>query len=278
MVHTSRQLKALVRNLSDGDSTKAQILIRNYVMERFLERVSLSPYKENLIIKGGILMASLVGLQKRTTMDVDATIKHLPLNAEDARQIVREIGSVPVEDGMTFAVKSAAQIMDEADYPGIRVMVDSTLETMHTPLKIDFSTGDAITPGEVDYAFPLMFESRTIPLLAYPLETVVAEKLEGALTRGTLNSRMRDFYDMYMLQTLYAQQLDVTTLKRAIENTSRQRGTQGLHKDTAVILQEIAESQDMQGRWANYQRTFDYAANLTWDEVMRAVMVLANPL
>ncbi len=146
MIHTSRQLKALVCNLSKGDSTKAQTIIRNYVMERFLERLSLSPFRDNLILKGGTLVAAMVGLDNRSTMNVDATLKNLPLSEESARKVVEEITSIQIEDSMAFEIKSVASIMDEADYPSVRVMLDTTLETMHTPLKIDFSTGDIITP------------------------------------------------------------------------------------------------------------------------------------
>lgn len=144
MIQTSRQLKALVRNLSKGDSNKAQIIIRNYVMERFLERLSLSPYKNNLILKGGTLVSAMVGLDNRSTMDVDATIKNLTLSVESAQKIVEEISSIWIEDGMTFEIKSVYAIMDEADYPGVRIMLDTTLETMHPQLKIDLSTGDII--------------------------------------------------------------------------------------------------------------------------------------
>ncbi|HBK86022.1 MAG TPA: nucleotidyl transferase AbiEii/AbiGii toxin family protein, partial [Firmicutes bacterium] len=160
MIRTSRQLKALVRNVSRGDSAKAQIIIRNYVMERFLERLSLSQYKSNIILKGGTLVAAIVGLDNRSTLDVDATLKNLPLNEEKARKMVEDIISVPVDDGMIFEIKNVVPIIDEADYLGIRIMLETTLENMRTPLKIDFSTGDVITPREVSYSFRLLFEER----------------------------------------------------------------------------------------------------------------------
>ena len=141
MIHTSRQLKALVRNLSKGDSTKAQIIIRNYVMERFLERLSVSPYRGNLILKSGALVASIVGLDNRSTLDVDATFKNLPLSEESARKVVEDITGIQLGDGMAFEITSVAPIMDEAEYPGIRVTLNSTLETMRTPLKVDFPNG-----------------------------------------------------------------------------------------------------------------------------------------
>lgn len=193
MIHTSRQLKALVRNMSKGNSAKAQVIIRNYVMERFLERLSLSPYRSNLILKGGTLVAAMVGLDNRSTMDVDTTVKGMDLSAESVREIIGGITAVEIDDGMTFEIEGIESIMDEADYPGIRVMMMAMLETMRTPLNIDFSTGDVITPHEVTYSFNLMFEERAISILAYNLETILAEKLETLLSRGTANTRMRDF-------------------------------------------------------------------------------------
>ena len=271
MIRTSRQLKALVRNLSKGDSAKAQIIIRNYVMERFLERLSLSQYRNNLILKGGTLVAAMVGLDNRSTLDVDTTLKNLPLNEESAKKIVEEITTISIDDGMTFEIKSVASIMDEADYPGIRIMLDTTLETMHTPLKIDFSTGDVITPREVSYSFRLLFEERTISILAYNLETVLAEKIETLLARGTANTRMRDFYDIYVLTNSQAHNIDSATLKEAFINTSEKRGTISLLPDVDLILKEIAESTVLIDLWRNYQRKFDYAADVLWDDVMKSV-------
>jgi predicted nucleotidyltransferase component of viral defense system len=276
MIHTSRQLKALVRNMSKGDSTKAQIIIRNYVMERFLERLSLSPYRDNLILKGGTLVSAMVGLDNRSTMDVDATIQNLPLSVEDARRVVEEIISIQIEDGITFEIKSAANIMDEADYAGVRITLDATLETMHTPLKIDLSTGDVITPRAVSYSFKLLFEDRSISILAYNLETVLAEKLETLLSRGTANTRMRDFYDIYALETMQQQNIDPFVLREAFVNTSRKRGSQAVVQDIALILDEIQESKEMTALWINYQRKFDYATGIEWSDVVQSSRKLCD--
>lgn len=276
MIHTSRQLKALVRNISKGDSGKAQVIIRNYVMERFLERLSLSQYRNIMILKGGTFVAAMVGLDNRSTMDVDATLKNLPLNEDNARKIVEEITAIHIEDGMIFEIKSVTPIMDEADYPGIRIMLDTAIETMHTPLKIDFSTGDVITPREVSYSFRLLFEERTISILAYNLETVLAEKLETLLARGTANTRMRDYYDIYVLTNTQEHNIDNATLKEAFVNTSAKRGSIGLLSDVHLILKEVAESTVLIDRWKNYQRKFDYAADVLWADVMESVSCLVD--
>lgn len=278
MIHTSRQLKDLVRNRSGGDSLKAQVIIRNYMTERFLERLSLSKYRENLVLKGGVLVAAVIGLDLRSTFDMDATVKNLPLSETDAMQIVEDIISVPLDDGMSFNVKSISPIMGEADYPGLRVMLDATLENMHTPLKIDFSAGDVITPREIDYSFRLLFEDRTISILAYNLETILAEKFEAVITRGTTNTRMRDFYDICVIGNMQARNIDNGIFKKAYINTSDKRGSAGLRKDMDLIFKEITESTVLMELWKNYQNKYEYAANLTWDEVMQAVRQLADKL
>ena len=278
MIHTSRQLKALVRNISKGDSAKAQIIIRNYVMERFLERLSLSHHRNNMILKGGTLIAAMVGLDNRSTMDMDTTLKNLPLSEENARKIVEEITAIHIDDGMTFEIKSVVPIMDEADYPGIRIMLDTTIETMHTPLKIDFSTGDVITPSEVSYSFRLLFENRTISILAYNLETVLAEKMETLLARGTANTRMRDFYDVYMLTNTQAHNIDNATLREAFANTSEKRGSIALLSDSDLILKEIDESTTLINLWKSYQRKFEYATDVSWGDVIKSARSLVEIL
>ena len=203
MIKTARQLKDLIRNLSRKNAADAQILMRNYMMERFLERISLSAYRDKFILKGGMLVAAMVGLDARSTMDLDATVKGANVSVEDVENMMAEIIAVPIDDGVTFQVKSISEIMDEAEYPGIRVTMTTLFDGVRTPLKIDISTGDAITPKEVRYSFKLMLEDRSIDVWAYNLETVLAEKLETIITRTTTNTRMRDFYDIAILQQLY---------------------------------------------------------------------------
>ena len=197
MIHTAKQLKDKVKNMSGGNSEVAQALIRTYFMERFLERVSVSEYRNNFILKGGMLVASIVGVDMRATMDIDTTVKALPLNEKDARAIIERIGELQLEDGVNFKITSVKEIMEEFDYPGIRMMIEANLERMRQPFKIDISTDDAITPGAVEYKYKLMFEDRSISVLSYNLETLLAEKMQTILARGLANTRMRDFYDVY---------------------------------------------------------------------------------
>ncbi|MCL2820833.1 MAG: nucleotidyl transferase AbiEii/AbiGii toxin family protein [Oscillospiraceae bacterium] len=276
MIRSSRQLKDLVRNLSGGNSTKAQMIIRNYVMERFLERISVSKYRDNLILKGGVLISALVGLDKRSTMDMDTTIKSMPLTVDSAREMVENIVNVVLDDGMTFEIQNIAPIMDDADYPGIRVLLETKIDNMRTPLKLDFSTGDIITPREITYSFKLLFEERTISILAYNLETVLAEKLETIIARGTANSRMRDFYDIFVLYNVFMPDLDIDVLKSAVHNTSVQRGSSIVMQDMFLIIDEVEKSTVMIGLWDNYQRKFDYAADASWNDVIPVIRKLCD--
>lgn len=274
MIRTSRQLKALVRNMTHGDSTQAQIIIRNYVMERFLERISLSIYRNNFILKGGMLVAAMVGIDVRSTLDIDTTIKNMPLTLETAKGMIEEIISIPIDDGITFSITKILKIMDEAEYSGIRVLLDTKLETIRTPLRVDISTGDIITPREVAYSFKLMFEERTISILAYNLETVLAEKLETVLSRGELNTRLRDYYDLYILQNEYPHTIDMEQFGKAVAATSEKRNTKEMLQEGKRVLQEISRSLDMQELWRKYQTKYPYSEEISWEMVMEAVISL----
>ncbi len=272
MIKTSRQLKDLIRNLAKDKAADAQILLRNYMMERFLERISLSEYKENFILKGGMLVAAMVGLDARSTMDLDATVKGARVNVEDVENIIAVIVSVPLEDGVIFQVKSISEIMDEADYPGVRVNMDCLFDGTKTPLKIDISTGDVITPREIRYSFKLMFENRAIDVWAYNLETVMAEKLETIIARTTTNTRMRDFYDLHILSLLYGNKVDYAVLKSALAATAEKRGSAELLRNAEKVL---SDSRDMQALWDNYRKKFSYASDISWEDINRSVRQLA---
>lgn len=278
MIHTSTQLKALVRNKSHGDNAKAMTLIRNFVMERFLERISLSKYSGNLILKGGLLIASMVGLDNRATMDIDTTIRNYNLSAKDAEKMMEDIIAVPLDDGTRFTVKSVESIMDEAEYPGIRFKLEAALDTMKTPLKIDISTDDVITPKEVNYEYKLMFEERSIPLLAYNLETVLAEKMETIVSRGTLNTRMRDYYDLMILNVVKSDSINYVDLAKALEATSRKRNSYELLSAPEHILKQIKSDAGLMEQWQIYQRKFDYAAVYHWEDIVTNIERLFGKL
>ncbi len=278
MIHTSTQLKALVRNISHGDNAKAMTLIRNFVMERFLERMSLSKYSGNLILKGGLLIASMVGLDNRATMDIDTTIRNYNFSAEDAEKMIEDIIAVPLEDGTRFTVKSVENIMDDAEYPGIRFKLEAAMDNMKTPLKIDISTDDVITPKEINYEYKLMFEERSIPLLAYNLETVLAEKIETIISRGTLNTRMRDYYDLMILNVVKSDAINYADLTKALEATSRKRNSYELLSAPKHILEQIKSDTGLMEQWRIYRRKYDYAADYHWEDIVKNIEQLFKKL
>ena len=276
MITTARQLKDLIRNLSKKKSADAQILMRNYMMERFLERISLSEYKNQFILKGGMLVAAMVGLDARATMDLDATIKGTSVSVEDVEMIISQIISIPLDDGVSFRIKRISEIMEEADYPGVRVSMETKFDGVITPLKIDISTGDIITPREIKYNFNLMLEDRTIEVWAYNLETVLAEKLETVISRNVTNTRMRDFYDIYILQKLYGEQLSKDVLRDALVATAKKRETleQIETEDIDEVFDEIQSSSVMENLWKAYQRNYSYSADIPWHTIMKSIRTL----
>lgn len=278
MIKTSRQLKDLIRNLSKEKKAEAQILMRNFMMERFLERISLSDYRDKFILKGGMLVAAMVGLDARATMDLDATVTGFDVNAGNIEDIVKDIISVPVDDGVVFSIVQISEIMDEAEYPGIRISMKASFDGALIPLKIDISTGDAITPRAIRYSFKLMFEDRKIEVFAYNLETVLAEKVETIIRRATLNTRMRDFYDIYILNQLYGDTLDYELFGRAMNATAQKRGSIHFLADAYDIFEEIYHSEEMQKLWISYQKKFSYASDISWEEVMQSVFELYNKI
>lgn len=275
MIKTSRQLKDKVRNMARGDSAKAQLLIRNYGMERFLERVSLSEHRDNFILKGGMLVSAMVGLENRATMDIDTSIRNMPLDTIAAKAMVEEIIAVPVDDNIRFELNDFGTIMDDAEYSGVRISLNAFLDATRIPLKIDISTGDAITPAAVNYQYKLMFEERYITLWAYNLETVLAEKIETVLSRSVLNTRLRDFYDLYVLQDT-GLEIDKATLAAALTATARKRGSEQALALYERTLDEIRISPLMREQWERYQGKNNYAAGIVWDDVISDIRALCD--
>lgn len=273
MIHSSKQLKDLIRNLSKEVGIEAHVLIRKYMMERFLERVSSSKYNGSFILKGGMLVAAFVGVEARATMDIDTTIKGIPVTIIDMERTITEISNIDLDDNVKFRIKKVSEIMDEAEYSGIRFSMDAVLDGAVIPLKIDISTGDVITPREIAYSYKLMFEDRTIPIMTYPIETVLAEKLETVISRSITNTRMRDFYDIHIL--LKSQNINADILALALERTAKKRGNFSLLENAESVLKIVKSDEDMKRLWDIYQKKFKYAGEYTWDEVIHSVRELS---
>jgi len=242
-------------------------------MERFLERVSSSKYNGSFILKGGMLVAAFVGVEARATMDIDTTIKGIPVTMVDMERTITEISNIDLEDNVKFRIKKVSEIMDEAEYSGIRFSMDALLDGAVIPLKIDISTGDVITPREIAYSYKLMFEDRTIHIMTYPIETVLAEKLETVISRSITNTRMRDFYDIHIL--LKSQNIDADILALALERTAKKWGNFNLLENAESVLKVVKSDEDMKRLWDIYQKKFKYAGEYTWDEVIHSVRELS---
>ena len=271
---TQAQLKGRLKSLAQKNHADARILIRIYMMERFLERVSTSRYKDNFIIKGGILVTSLIGVALRSTMDIDTTIKNLNLSETDICQTVEEICAIDLQDEITFQIKQISHIMDEMEYPGIRITLNAYLGKMPVPMKIDVSTGDIITPGEVQYQYKLLLEDRPIPLWSYNLETLLAEKLQTVLARGILNTRIRDFYDLYELTSVYKDKIDQLLLKDAFHATCTKRGSLLLLTTGPQIISALQQDSHLMEMWKSYQQKYSYANEISYIDIMQCTQNL----
>ena len=265
------QLKALIKKKATEKNISAQLVMQNYMLERLLERISLSMYKQNFILKGGFLISDIVGLDTRATMDLDTTIKGFDLNHETIREIFDEICKIPIEDDIIFEMLGTADIRVGNDYPGIRINMKANYPPIRVPLAVDVTTGDKITPHEIEYALSLMFDERKINILAYNLETVFAEKLETIISRGIANTRPRDFYDIYILWKLRGGELDLSILTKALEQTSLKRGSREVMKRYDSILSDVLASEHMREFWRKYQTDFGYATDISFEAALDAV-------
>jgi len=255
-------LKAKIRNLAREKDMSAQVVLQNYMFERFLERLSKSAYKDKFILKGGMLIAALVGIDNRATMDMDATIKNYPVDNDSITRAIKEICNISTDDDVTFTFNNVDAIRDDAAYGGYRVSIVSEYDTIIVPMQIDITTGDAITPKEVLYLFKMIFEEGNIGVWAYNIETILAEKVETILRRGELNTRPRDFYDVYILTK--TQSFNLLVFKEAFKSTTTHRETSHILNDISKRIDEIESSETLKKRWSKYTKDYSYAEDIVW--------------
>lgn len=260
-------LKAKIRNIAKTKNIPAQVILQNYMFERLLVRLAQSEYREKFVLKGGMLVAAIVGLDNRATMDLDTTLKNLPLTPDALLTALEQICIIPGNDEVSFSVGGITPIRDDDIYGGYRVMLTARYDTIVSPLSIDVSTGDIITPCAVELSFNEIFDdSKSFRLWAYNIETVLAEKVETILRRTVFNTRPRDFYDAYILAT--TQTYDKMTFKRALQATAQHRGTEQQIANVTGILKAISESAALQSMWRKYCRQFAYARDISFDQVI----------
>lgn len=268
-------LKARIRNMAKQKNIPAQVVLQNYMFERLLVRLAGSEYKEKFVMKGGMLVAAIVGLDNRATMDMDTTLKNMPLTPEAIRSALENVCGMAFDDGIMFEIGTISPIREDNIYGGYRVMLNARFDTMLTPLSIDVSTGDVITPHAVQYRFSEIFdEEKHYELWAYNIETVLAEKVETILRRGVFNTRPRDFYDAYILTT--TQTFDRKVFADALQATARHRGTTQQIADIPAILQNIAESSELQTLWNKYRKQFAYASDIEYAQIVSVLKDLTE--
>ena len=266
-------LKAKIRNIAKQKNIPAQVILQNYMFERLLVRLSASEYKEKFVLKGGMLVAAIVGLDNRATMDLDTTLKNLPLTPDAIRSALEQVCAISLGDGVVFEIGTITPIREDDIYGGYRVMLNARFDTLLTPMSIDVSTGDAITPHAVQYNFSEIFDDeKSYELWAYNIETVMAEKVETILRRGVFNTRPRDFYDAYILAT--TQKFDKDVFDEALSATAKHRGTVEQIADVPGILHNIEESPELCAMWDKYRKQFAYAADIKYEQIIEILKTL----
>lgn len=267
MSSKAMSLKGKIKNYAKSKSIAAQVVLQNYMFERFLARLSMSDYREKFVVKGGMLIAAIVGLDTRSTMDLDTTLRNLPLTEEKVMEAVENICKITLGDDVIFEVKSIAPIRKDNRYGGFCVRLDAIYDTIVTPLSIDVSTGDVITPEAVEYEFSGIFDEEIrIKMWGYNIESVMAEKVETILSRGIFNTRPRDFYDVYILGT--TQRYDKKIFLKALEATAIHRGSREQIIDKTGIIEKLSASEELIQMWEKYRKKFSYASEIQYADVM----------
>ena len=272
------QLKARVNSMAKEAGIPAQALMQSYLLERLLERLSRSKWRNNVIIKGGVLISSLVGVRSRTTMDLDTTVRGFALTHESAERAFRDIAAVQADDDWKFEFDRTEDIREADEYTGIRVHLKGIYASMVVPLTVDVTTGDRITPDAVEYSYPLLFDEGDFSLMAYPIETVLAEKLETVVSRGVANTRPRDFYDIHVLLGVKRSDIDMETLRNALASTCEKRNSQAAIERWAEVLDDVAGDAVMQAQWVKYVRKNPFAKGISLQECCKTAKAVLEEL
>ncbi len=272
-------LKAVINNIAKEKRVSAQSVLQTFMLERFLERISKSQYKDNFILKGGMLVSAMLGIDSRTTMDMDTTIKGFQLSEENISRILTDICNIDLDDDVTFSIQRIELIRDDDEYGGYRVtFIANFLEKMPVTFKIDITTGDRITYKEINYSYNLMLEDRSIQIWSYNVETILAEKFESIINRGTLGTRIRDYYDVYMLLKTQKDSIDNNTLREAIKSTSEYRGTSGIVKNWKEVVNTLRDSDTMKQQWERYKKDNYYAEDIDYNKLINSLIEVGNVL
>jgi predicted nucleotidyltransferase component of viral defense system len=274
----SDKIKAVIREMSRELSIDTQELWQMFFLERLLERISLSEYKDNFILKGGFLIASMIGVSSRSTKDIDATIIAYDVSEIMIEKMLKNICLINAGDTIEFDVQSIKSIRAEDMYNGFRVVILAKFERIEQHIKVDISTGDRMTPREIEYKFPSIFSDNTIHVMSYNLETLLAEKLESILSKAEFTTRMRDYYDVYILYAIFQKQINISVLTKALVVTSTYRDTIEIFEVLEELMELISNSSILKEHWKRYQNKYAYAHNIDYREVVLSIKRLLELL
>ena len=277
MIKNAMSLKAKINNIAKKEKILPQAVMQTYMLERLLERISISEYKDNFILKGGMLISSIIGIDNRSTMDMDTTIKGFKLDKENLENILQEIIKIDANDNIKFKIINIENIREDEDYGGLRVHLQASFDEMPIDLKIHVTTGDKITYKEINYKYNLLLEKRSIEIWTYNVETIIAEKYESIIKRSILNTRIRDFYDLYMLTHLDKKNINSKMLIAAIKETSKHRETFDIINDKNIVedvINSIQNDNSLKEQWNKYQRSYEYAKDIKYEQLIDSIIAI----
>jgi len=272
------QLKGAIRNIAEKKDIQAAAVLQMFLFERIIERLSLSSYKYQFILKGGLLIASLIGVDQRTTMDMDTTILGLSVDEETMTRVISELLNIDVNDGIVFTLKELKPIREADQYENFCATILADYGKIHATLKIDITTGDAITPREISYRYPFMFEDKSVTVMAYPLETILAEKYETILRRNITSTRARDLYDLYTLYNMKEDEVRIKVLREAILKTANKRNSTEYLNQYEDVYKLMSEDSSQEKMWLTYQRSNSFAKEILYQDVIKTILTIGKHL
>lgn len=276
------KLKNIISRKTHGDNDSSLKLFQMFYFERLLERISKSNYRDEIILKGGVLLSSIIGDDERTTKDLDATLKGIPLTKDKIETMFNEILNIKIDDGVLFELINIKDIRLEDEYGGFSLNILASLDKNKTYITVELTTGDIITPREIKYSYNCIFEDKKIPIMSYTIETIIAEKFQTIISRGVLNTRLKDFYDIYVLMNTKMDEINLKTLKSAIRNTFNKRKTKYDISEFNLIIEDLKENNDVKRLWIEYQNKNNYSKNIdyimTIESIEKIIKILEEEL
>lgn len=267
----SMQLKARINNKAKAAGVSPQLMLQNYMLERLIDRISRSPWRECVIVKGGMLIGSLIGVDRRTTKDLDTTVRGFTLTHDKATEVFSAICAIGVDDDLSFELLRTEDIRETDEYPGIRVFLHARYGTLSVPLTVDVTTGDRIIPDAIAYEYPFVFDEGSARIMAYPLETVLAEKIETILVRNVTTTRIRDFYDIYELWRVKGNTVDRRIFGKALAATCEKRNSWKAVEHRKEAINAMRKDDGLERQWEVYVSKHSYAVGISFQETLNAV-------